>query len=109
MTTQVDHGTLFELVLAANDVDIKGLIDVTCKTVANMIKGQVVFGYRTAAVFSRTLNLQFPSHCIVSKYFHTTLLTVACTGKTHEEVLQTFNIQNRVTPSEEEQVRKEKE
>ncbi|TKC49272.1 hypothetical protein EI555_017152 [Monodon monoceros] len=37
---QVDQGTLFELILAANYLDIKGLPDVTCKTVASMIKGE---------------------------------------------------------------------
>ncbi|XP_067030398.1 S-phase kinase-associated protein 1-like [Acropora muricata] len=37
---KVDQGTLFELILAANHLELKGLIDVTCKTVANMIKGK---------------------------------------------------------------------
>ena len=37
---KVDQGTLFELILAAGCLDIKGLMHVTCKTVANMIKGK---------------------------------------------------------------------
>jgi S-phase kinase-associated protein 1 len=37
---KVDQSVLFELIQAANFLDIKGLLDVTCKTVANMIKGK---------------------------------------------------------------------
>eukprot|EP00013_Stygamoeba_regulata_P004321 CAMPEP_0177631378 /NCGR_PEP_ID=MMETSP0447-20121125/1719_1 /TAXON_ID=0 /ORGANISM="Stygamoeba regulata, Strain BSH-02190019" /LENGTH=169 /DNA_ID=CAMNT_0019132861 /DNA_START=125 /DNA_END=634 /DNA_ORIENTATION=+ len=36
----VDQATLFELILAANYLDIKSLLDLTCKTVAKMIKGK---------------------------------------------------------------------
>uniref|UniRef100_A0A8C5KKQ7 S-phase kinase-associated protein 1 n=1 Tax=Jaculus jaculus TaxID=51337 RepID=A0A8C5KKQ7_JACJA len=35
---KVDQGTLFELILAANYLDIKGLLDVTCKPVTFNIK-----------------------------------------------------------------------
>lgn len=36
----VDQSTLFERVLAANYLDIKPLLDLICKTIANMIKGK---------------------------------------------------------------------
>ncbi|XP_021737059.1 SKP1-like protein 1A [Chenopodium quinoa] len=36
----VDQNTLFDLILAANYMDIKGLLDLTCQHVADMIKGK---------------------------------------------------------------------
>ncbi|ULT93567.1 hypothetical protein L3Y34_003216 [Caenorhabditis briggsae] len=49
---KVDQGTLSEIILAANYMDIKGLLDVTCKAVANMIKG------KSPDEIRRTLNIK---------------------------------------------------
>ncbi|KAJ6125922.1 hypothetical protein N7471_010415 [Penicillium samsonianum] len=49
---QVDQEMLFEIILAANYLDIKALLDVGCKTVANMIKG------KSAEEIRRTFNIQ---------------------------------------------------
>uniref|UniRef100_A0A2C9U0C3 SKP1-like protein n=1 Tax=Manihot esculenta TaxID=3983 RepID=A0A2C9U0C3_MANES len=37
---KVDQATLFDLILAANYLNIKSLLDHTCQTVADMIKGK---------------------------------------------------------------------
>ncbi|XP_038719021.1 SKP1-like protein 1A [Tripterygium wilfordii] len=37
---KVDHCTIFHLILAANFLEIKGLLELSCQTVANMIKGK---------------------------------------------------------------------
>eukprot|EP00042_Codosiga_hollandica_P018586 m.54917 g.54917 ORF g.54917 m.54917 type:complete len:172 (-) comp48819_c0_seq2:141-656(-) len=49
---KVDQGTLFELILAANFLDVKAMLDLTCKTVANMIKG------KKAEEIRRTFNIK---------------------------------------------------
>ena len=67
---------------AANYLDIKGLLDVTCKTVANMIKGLMR----------------------VCLCHNGDLYEISNTGKSPEEIRKTFNIKNDFTPEEEEQV-----
>eukprot|EP00250_Pteridium_aquilinum_P035040 c8508_g1_i1 orf=379-858(-) len=37
---KVDQATLFDLILAANYLNIKNLLDLTCQSVADMIKGK---------------------------------------------------------------------
>lgn len=37
---KVDQPTLFELILAANYLDIKELLELCCKTLANLVKGK---------------------------------------------------------------------
>ncbi|RYR14017.1 hypothetical protein Ahy_B04g070697 isoform B [Arachis hypogaea] len=37
---KVDQATLFDLILAANYLNIKSVLDLTCQTVADMIKGE---------------------------------------------------------------------
>lgn len=50
---RVDQATLFSLIVAANFLEIPALVALTCKTVANMIKG------KTPAEIRKTFNIQY--------------------------------------------------
>eukprot|EP00244_Chara_vulgaris_P010505 TRINITY_DN483_c0_g1_i10.p1 TRINITY_DN483_c0_g1~~TRINITY_DN483_c0_g1_i10.p1 ORF type:complete len:158 (+),score=35.64 TRINITY_DN483_c0_g1_i10:371-844(+) len=49
---KVEQSTLFDLILAANYLNIKNLLDLTCHTVADMIKG------KTPEEIRKTFNIQ---------------------------------------------------
>ncbi|CAM8974799.1 unnamed protein product [Rhodiola kirilowii] len=49
---KVDQATLFDLILAANHLNIKSLLDLTCQTVADMIKG------KTPEEIKKTFNIK---------------------------------------------------
>eukprot|EP00108_Taenia_solium_P004442 TsM_000036500 transcript=TsM_000036500 gene=TsM_000036500 len=49
---QVDQGTLFEILMAANYLDIEGLLDACCKSVVNMMRG------KTPEEISRIFNIK---------------------------------------------------
>ncbi|KAK1613199.1 hypothetical protein QYE76_036872 [Lolium multiflorum] len=49
---KVDHATLFDLSLAANYLDIKELLHLTCQTIADMING------KTPEEIRRTFNIK---------------------------------------------------
>ena len=48
---KIDQATLYQIILAANYLDIKGLMDSACKTVANMMKG------KTSEEIRKTFNI----------------------------------------------------
>ncbi|KAM7469309.1 hypothetical protein LguiA_007492 [Lonicera macranthoides] len=49
---KVDQQTLFDVIIAAHDLNIKSLVDLTCQTVADMLKGC------TPEQISKTFNIE---------------------------------------------------
>lgn len=76
---KVENEELFEVILAANYLDIKPLLDLGCKTVANMIRGKTPEQIRE--MFKYILLFLTPF----------------------------YSIENDFTPEEEEQIRRENE
>lgn len=93
---QVEQSLLFELVTAANFMDIKPLLDLTCLAVSIFIK---VSDLLSGSICSITWNT-CSSNQIAS---FLTLLQ----GKSAEELRRMFNISDEFSPEEEAQVREE--
>lgn len=76
-----------EIILAANYMDIKAFLDVGCKTVANMIKGEPPDKIHKTSTQGRKVG-QTPQNDFTL------------------EIRKTFNIQNDFIPEEEDQIRR---
>ena len=104
---------------AANYLNIKGLLDLTCQTVANMIKGEHAAtrccrssdGCLRARVWWRRVTPAFGraghAWAAAAPWSPCNALHALLAGKTPEEIRKTFNIKNDFTPEEEEEVRRE--
>ena len=131
----IDQELLFELILAANYMDIKPLLDLTCAKVASLIKGRFVclFGWLFVCLFVCFVfffflriffffvyHWQLFCFCIIVffclplatilflfAFFFLCVFLVWRIGKTPEQIRKTFNITNDFTPEEEEAVRSE--
>jgi len=57
---KVEQGPLFEMILAANYLDIKPMLDLTCRTVAEMIKG-ILFNICRVSSSQEKLPMRFAS------------------------------------------------
>ena len=121
---QVDQKMLFEIIPAANYTDIKALLDVGCKTIADMIKGKPpedvlitsTQGWKVGQTHhdddtdSRKTTTGIEEWHVQNRPFNlyefqNPLLDAGCKtvanmikGKPPEEIRKTFNIQNDFTP-----------
>ncbi|KAI9351205.1 Skp1 family, tetramerization domain-containing protein [Obelidium mucronatum] len=89
----VDQGTLFEIILAANYLDMKNLLDLAII----IFRGYVTYGGWVNVTVVKGVRLCCKTVANMIK------------GKSVEEIRKTFNIVNDFTPEEEEQIRKENE
>jgi S-phase kinase-associated protein 1 len=93
---------LFELILAANYMDIKPLLDLTCATVASMIKVKAFFPTSSGGSDQWVVRLPTALTPCLLCFF-----SAVPQGKAPEEIRSTFNITNDFSPEEEAQVREE--
>ncbi|KAI4339944.1 hypothetical protein MLD38_024827 [Melastoma candidum] len=127
---KVEHKTLFDIILAANYLNIRGLLDLACQTVADMIKGKTPDEIRQIfninSVFTPEEEEELPVGCLcppeerlavfrlvcsstqaanylnIKGLLDLTRQTVAATirGKTSAEILEFFNTKNNFMAKE---------
>ncbi|CAN8304672.1 unnamed protein product [Cochlearia groenlandica] len=99
----VDQPTLFDILLAANYMNISGLLDLTCKTVADMMRGKTPQQIRECwnKLEAQAILKRLGLRDIFRSYLNISLWSYPSRIRKH------FNIKNDYTPDEEAEVRRE--
>ena len=118
----IEQEVLFELILAANYMDIKSLLDLTCAKVASMIKGKTRVRRAPRAALRRpplprrarkrtrarahasTRRLGSARLLLTLARSHALARLRALPPRRPEQIRKTFNIRNDFTPEEEAQI-----
>ena len=108
----IDQIMLFELVTAANFMDIKALLDLTCLAVSVLIKvSACMCGAEREELLEMTLYFSTPYFIYFSPYVNniicvfpptTSFPTQTKQGKSAEEIRRIFNISNNFSGEEDE-------
>ncbi|KAI4339946.1 hypothetical protein MLD38_024829 [Melastoma candidum] len=109
---KVEQDTLFDIIRAANYLNIRGLLDLACQTVADMIKGKSPDEIRQSLQHQPSLHPRrggrgqegkpAANYLNIKGLLDLTRQTVAATirGKTSAEILEFFNTKNNFMAKE---------